>query len=121
MSTSKERAVKLACQAYAELERAGVAEEYLPLVSSVAMSQRGTFFGSFGSESGCFMEFRNSEDLLTPVRLSFGVRRHNQRILSRLWQALCEGWAVLRGHDTEHEIFLQPKEVSQLKDLLRVL
>ena len=121
MTDRKERAIELACDAYSELVKAGVPEEFAPLVMSIAQANRGTFFGSFGSDTGCFIEFRNTDNSLIPVNLCFGVRRYKQSLWSRIGEALREGWAAFRGHDTEHEIFLRPDEVSRLKDLLRVM
>ena len=118
---NKEKAIELVCEAYSQLVNAGIPEEFAPLLMSVIQANRGTFFGSFGSDSGCFIEFGNTENPLTPVKLSFGIRRYKQSLFSRLRQALREGWANFRGHDTEHEIFLRPDEVARLKDLLRVI
>lgn len=119
--TDKEKAVELACEAYSLLADAGIPEEFAPLVMLVAQTNRGTFFGSFGSDSGCFIEFRNTENSLTPIQLSFGIRRYKQPLLSRITQAFKAMWGALRGHDVEHEIFLQPHEIARLKDLLRVI
>lgn len=118
---SKEKAIELACEAYSQLSDAGIPEEFIPLVMSVAQANRGTFFGSFGSDSGCFIEFGNTENPLTPVRLCFGIRRYKQSLWSRIGHGIREGWAVFRGHDSEHEIFLHPDEVARIKDLLRVM
>lgn len=118
---SKEKAIELACEAYSQLNAAGIPEEFAPLVMSIVQANRGTFFGSFGCDSGCFVEFQNTENPLTPVRFCFGVRRYKQPLWSRIGQALKQGWAVLCGHDTEHEILLRPDEISRLKDLLRVM
>lgn len=118
---SKEKAIELACEAYSQLSDAGIPEEFAPLVMSIVQANRGTFFGSFGSDSGCFIEFGNTENPLTPVRLCFGIRRYKQSWWLCVAQALREGWAALRGHDSEHEIFLRPSEVAQLKNLLRVI
>lgn len=117
----KEKAIELACEAYSQLVEAGVPEDFVPLVMSIAQANRGTFFGSFGSDTGCFIEFRNTGNSLTPVNLCFGVRRHKQPLWSRIGGALREGWAIFREHDSEHEIFLRPDEVSRFKDLLRVM
>ncbi len=121
MTDSKEKAIELACEAYSQLVDAGIPEEFAPLVMSIVQANRGTFFGSFGSDSGCFIEFGNTENPLTPVKLCFGIRRYRQSMWSRIEQAFREGWAVFRGHDSEHEIFLRPDEVARLKDLLRVM
>lgn len=121
MMDKKERAIELACDAYSELVEAGIPEEFAPLVMSIEQANRGTFFGSFGSDSGAFIEFQNSNNALTPVKLCFGVRRYKQSIISRITHALKEAWATFRGHDTEHEILLRPSEITKLKDLLRVL
>ena len=121
MLSIKEKAIELVSEAYSQLADAGIPEEFVPLVMSIAQANRGTFFGSIGSDSGCFLEFRNTENLVTPVKLCFGIRRHKQSLWSRASQGFREGWASLRGHDSEHEIFLRPDEISRLKDLLRVL
>ncbi len=118
---SKEKAIELACEAYSQLADAGIPEEFAPLVMSIAQANRGTFFGSFGSDSGCFLEFGNTENPLTPVKLCFGIRRYKLPWWSRIGHGIREGWAVLWGHDSEHEIFLRPDEISRLKDLLRVI
>lgn len=118
---SKEKAIELACEAYSQLADAGIPEEFAPLVMSIVQANRGTFFGSFGSASGCFIEFGNTENPLTPVKLSFGIRRYKQTVWSRIGQSLREAWATFRGHDSEHEIFLRPDEIARFKDLLRVM
>lgn len=118
---SKEKAIELVCEAYSHLVDAGISEEFAPLVMSTVQANRGTFFGSFGSDSGCFIEFQNTENPLTPVKLCFGIRRYKQSWWSRMEQTIREGWAVFCGHDTEHEIFLRHNEISRLKDLLRVI
>jgi hypothetical protein len=118
---NKEQAIKLACEAYSQLVDAGIPEDFAPLVMSIVQANRGTFFGSFGSDTGCFVEFRNTENPLTPVNFCFGIRRYKQSWWSRLLQGFREGWTVFRGHDSEHEIFLRPDEVTRLKDLLRVI
>ena len=121
MIDSKEKAIELACEAYSQLADAGIPEEFAPLLMSIVQANRGTFFGSFGSDSGCFIEFQNTENQLTPIKLCFGIRRYRQSWGSRIRQAAREGWAALRGHDTENEIFLRPDEIARLKDLLRVM
>jgi len=121
MIDNKEKAIKLACEAYSQLANAGIPEEFAPLVMSIVQANRGTFFGSFGSDSGCFIEFGNTENPLTPVRLCFGIRRYKQSLWSRIAQGTREGWATFCGHDSEHEILLRPDEVARLKDLLRVM
>ncbi|MHA2279465.1 MAG: hypothetical protein ACXAC5_01045 [Promethearchaeota archaeon] len=118
---NKERAIELACEAYNQLHAAGVPEEFAPLVMSVAQANRGAFFGSFGSDTGAFIEFQNAENALLPVRLVFGIRRHRQPFASRIWYAIREAWAVFWGHDTEHEICLKTEDITQLRNLLRVL
>lgn len=118
---SKERAIELACEAYSTLDKAGISDQFAPLILSIVQANRGTFFGSFGSDSGCFIEFQNAENALTPVRLCFGMRRYKQSWWTRLREAIREGWAAFRGHDTEHEILLRPDEIARLKDLLRVM
>lgn len=121
MTDSKEKAIELACEAYSQLADAGIPEEFAPLVMSIVQANRGTFFGSFGSDSGCFIEFRNTENPLTPVKLCFGIRRYKQSWRLRISHGIREGWAAFRGHDSEHEIFLRPDEVARMKDLLRVM
>lgn len=118
---SKEKAIEMVCEAYSQLVDAGIPEEFAPLVMSIAQANRGTFFGSFGSDSGCFIEFQNTENPLTPIRFCFGIRRYKQSRWSRVKYIIREGWAIFCGHDTEHEIFLRPNEISRLKDLLRVI
>jgi len=117
----KEQALELACEAYSILSKAGIPEEFAPLVMLVVQANNGTFFGSFGSDSGCFIEFQRCENSFTPVKLVFGMRRYKQSIWSRISNAFRETWAILRGHDTEHEIHLKPDDITRLKDLLRVL
>ena len=121
MMDKKEKAIELACEAYSELHAAGVPEEFLPLLMSIVQANRGAFFGSFGSDTGCFIEFHNAENSFTPVKLTFGMRRFKQPLTARIGYAFREAWAVFRGHDTEHEIYLKVDDISRLKDLLRVL
>lgn len=121
MIDSKEKAIKLAYEAYSQLVDAGIPEEFTPLVMSIVQANRGTFFGSFGSDSGCFIEFGNTENPFTPVRLCFGIRRYKQSLWLRIKQGIREGWAIFCGHDSEHEIVLRPDEIARLKDLLRVM
>lgn len=118
---NKEKAIELACEAYSQLADAGIPEEFASLVMSIVQVNRGTFFGSFGSDSGCFLEFGNTENPLTPVKLCFGIRRYKQSWWLRIKQMFREGFAVFRGHDSEHEILLRPDEIARLKDLLRVM
>jgi hypothetical protein len=118
---NKEKAIELACEAYSQLHAAGVPEEFAPLIMSVVQANRGAFFGSFGSDTGAFIEFQNAENTLMPMKLLFGMRRYRQPLCSRLWYAMREAWAIFRGHDTEHEIYLKIEDITQLKNLLRVL
>jgi len=117
----KEQALELACEAYSILTEAGIPEEFAPLIMLVVQANRGTFFGSFGNDSGCFIEFQRCENTFTPVKLVFGMRRYKQSIWSRVGNVFREAWAIFRGHDTEHEIYLKPDDITRLKDLLRVL
>lgn len=117
----KEQALELACEAYSILTEAGIPEEFAPLVMLIVQANNGTFFGSFGSDSGCFIEFQRYENTFTPVKLIFGMRRYKQSLWSRIVAAFREGWAIFRGHDTENEILLKPDDITRLKDLLRVL
>lgn len=121
MIDKKQRAIELGCKAYAELQEAGISEEFVPIICSIASAQRGTFFGSFGSKTGCFIEFQSYDDDLTPICLRFGIRRYRQSFWERLSDAFREGWRIFRTHDSEHEICLQMDEIAKLKDLLRVI
>ena len=119
--SNKQQAFQLLCEAYDQLEKAGIPEEFFQLGASVAQTRRGTFFGSFGGDSGCFIEIQMSNDNFAPVRLMFGMRRHNQSWWSKIKTIFWETWAIFRGHDTEHEMRLKPDDIARLKDLLRVL
>lgn len=121
MLDKKEKAIKLACEAYSELVDAGIPEEFVAIINSIAQAHRGTFFGSFGSDAGCFIEFESSNDPLTPVKLRFGVRRYKQSFVARFLCICKETWAIWCGHDSEYEISLKDNEIGKLKDLLRVL
>lgn len=115
----KERAIELACQAYSELNDAGLTEEFAPLMASISEANKGVFFGSFGGDTGCFIELESTANSFNPIRLKFGIRRYKQSLWSRLSHSIKEMWAILRGHDSEYQIVLQPKDVTKLKDILR--
>ena len=117
----KEKAIELACEAYSQLCEAGISEEFVPMLVLIGQANRGAFFGSFGSDSGCFIEFQHVDNVYTPLKLIFGLRRYKQPFFLRLSNMLREGWAIFRGHDTEHEIYLKSDDITRLKDLLRVL
>ncbi len=119
--TSKDKAMKLASEAYAEMQKAGLSEEFFPLLCTVAQANNGTFFGTFGSESGIFLRFDSTSDMLTPMKLSFGVRYHKKSIFSKIGQICREAWSILFGHSAEYEIYLSPDDVTRLKDLLRAI
>ncbi len=119
---NKERAMQLACQAYQEMVNAGISDEFTTLLSSIYRANRGTFFGSFGDDTGCFIEFQNiDDDILSPMRLCFGIRRHRQKLHTRIWSAVREAWFILVGHDTEYVIDLDGKNLTKLKDLLLMM
>jgi len=117
----KEKAIELACEAYSQLCEAGIPEEFVPILILIDQANRGTFFGSFGSDSGCFIEFQKVDNSYTPLKLIFGLRRYKQSFFARIRHIFREGWAIFCGHDTEHEIYLRPDDMTRLKDLLRVL
>lgn len=117
---SKEKALEHACESFRLLREAGLSEQFVPLVLSVADANRGTFFGSFGGETGCFLEIENTGESLTPVSIRFGTRRH-QSFWARVIQSFVSGWRVFCGDDDNYQILLAPDDVSRLKDLLRTL
>ncbi len=119
--TNKDKAMQLASEAYIELQRAGIPEEYVPLLCTVAQANNGTFFGTFGSESGIFLRFDSTSDSFTPMKLSFGIRHHRQSIFSKLGQIAREAWSILLGRSSEYEIYLSPDDLTRLKDLLRAI
>ena len=119
MNDNKQKAMEYALLAFSELKAAGISEQYIPMLISVAQTHRGSFFGSFGSEKGCFFEIIVDDEQLSPAKLRFGIRRYKESLWTRIVEILKEGWRILQGHDSEYEIHLQPREVTQLKDLIR--
>ncbi len=117
----KAKAIELACEAYTQLHEAGIPEEFVSILALIAQANQGTFFGSFGSDSGCFIEFQRADNAYTPLKLVFGLRRYKQSFFSKIKHMLRESWAIFCGHDTEHEIYLKSEDITRLKDLLRVL
>ena len=113
----KTQAIEMASAAYAILKQAGIPEEFLPILQSVAHANRGTFFGSFGSDSGCFIEFEQTDDPLMPAKMSFGVRQYRPGF----WKRAKDAWLAFHGHDAVYSIELRPEDIMKLKDLLRVL
>lgn len=116
---SKDAALKLVAQAYDKLKEAGISEDFIALALSVANKRRARFFGSFGSDSGCFLEMCDTEDPLLPVKLRFGIRRHRASWWSRIKLSLQAAWLIFRGHDIEYEIDLRDHEIRGLRDLFR--
>ena len=74
----KEKAIELACEAYSQLCDAGISEEFVPILMLIEQANHGAFFGSFGSDTGCFIEFQKVDNVYTPIKLVFGLRRYKQ-------------------------------------------
>ena len=117
--TSVDTATGLLLAAHEELRRAGLTERFLELAVDTADNRSGAFFGSFGDERGCFLQFQTSE---TPgeVVMRFGLRR-KFGWFRRVFEILREGWSAFRNKDTEYEVHLKPADVGRLKDMLRFL
>jgi len=118
---AKERALELACQAYSELFKAGIPEHFIPLISSVGEANANTFFGSFGGESCFFLEIENVRSSLSPVKITFGVRYHKRSLWSKFRDILRTNWSKIKNEEEKYEIYLEPDDVTRLKDILRVL
>ncbi len=91
------------------------------MLSSVSEANASTFFGSFGGDSGFFLEIENTDSSLFPVRIVFGVRHHQRGWLSRISDIIATGWKKLRNEEERYEILLEPDDTTRLKDLLRML
>ncbi len=120
-TNSKEKALELACEAYSQLVKAGIPEHFIPLISSISEANISTFFGSFGGDSGFFLDIENIRSSLTPVRMSFGVRHGRRSLWSRIGDILATGWKKLRNEEEKYEIYLEPDDITRLKDILRML
>lgn len=118
---NKQEAIQLSLMAYDKLEESGISEQFYSILSSVASERNGRFFGSFGNDSGFFIEFKYLHNNLTPVQIRFGIRRYKESFWSRIKNILKESWAIFRGYDSEFFIDLTPDNVTKLKDLLRFL
>jgi len=121
MSDQKELAIQLCREAYDILKNSGISEIFLPLISSIAKEKNGVFFGSFGNDSGIFIEVHKIKNPITPVRLVFGVRRYRERFLDKLKSLYKMIKTVMFGYDSEYEIHLDLKQISELKDIFRML
>lgn len=121
MEICKDKSFRLALEAYQELCKAGIPEQYTTLLVDIARKRRGAFFGSFGNETGCFIEVENTDNVLTPVRISFGIRRCKQSFFSKLSQSFKHILKIFKDQDSEYSIELDSNEITKLKDLLRVL
>lgn len=121
MISAKGKALELACQAYDELVKAGIPEQFVSLVSSVSEANPSTFFGSFGGDSGFFLEIESIRSSFTPIKMTFGVRYNRRSFLSRVGDILATCWGKLRNQEERYEICLEPDDITRLKDLLRIL
>lgn len=118
--TSIDQAVAKLLSAYEDLRRAGLSERFLELAVEAADQQSSAFFGSFGDQLGCFLQFQTS-DSPGEVMIRFGVRRGRAGWFSRLCHVIVESWSALWNKDAEYEIHLKPVDVGKLKDMLRFL
>jgi hypothetical protein len=114
---NKTRAITLAQAAYEELKAAGIPEQFLPLLQSIAAEHRAVFFAHFGDEMAVCLEVSPASGPFDIVNLSVEVAMNKPSWRNRLHRA----WLSLLGRSITFQIRLNAQQVEKLKDLLWVL
>jgi hypothetical protein len=119
--TQRDVAIHLMRDAYIELKKAGSPEDYFAIAQSIKQDYWGGFFGTFGSDTGCYIEVKTSKDAFSHAIVVFGIRRYKQRLFVRLKEMIKESWSIFRGNDSEFTIHLSEEDTKKFKDILRYM
>lgn len=121
MSTGPlDQAVQHFRAAHEILSDGGMSEKYYSLAVDVGNEEWHTFYCSFKGDRGLLMSI-TSGTTANELIIRLTIRREKQKIWSRLKESFVEFFAVLFGKETEYELSLSTAEVTEFKNLLRVI